>query len=297
MRWSLAVLTFCAGALSGVAAARAPALISRDDRVEVELTGAGWPLSTRVKKRLDPMRAPQHRSAAGGSRSVSPRDIANRALDFTVFIRGGPVYGAGVVIDAAGHVLTCDHVIDGVPKISVYFHEDPRPVPAKVIGRDKQLDLALLAIDAVPAAVAPIGSVVDSQMGDAVFAMGAPRKMSFSFSRGVVSYVGRSFDGTLYLQTDLPANSGSSGGPVLNDRGELIGLSSFILRGSQGLAFAVPVDYAFVRFASALSASRSAERFRGWLAARQRTEDGATSPPVPTADSPAQASSAGGAGQ
>jgi len=97
--------------------------------------------------------------------------------------------------------------------------------------------------------------------------MGAPRKMTFSLSRGVVSYVGRSFDGTQHIQTDISANSGSSGGPLLSSRGELVGISSFILRGSQGLAFAIPIDYAYRRF-PVLRGGPDGKRFDRWLASR-----------------------------
>jgi S1-C subfamily serine protease len=107
--------------------------------------------------------------------------------------------------------------------------------------------------------------------------------MSFSLGRGVVSYVGRSFDGTFYVQTDLAANPGSSGGPVLDAKGELIGVSSFVLRGGQGLSFAVPVDYAYTRFANVLGAPRDEARFARWLAAH-----GSATPAI-TADAPTRA--------
>ena len=245
---------FAMGALSGVALSSSAAREPASERVEVEHTG--WPFATSEKK-LDPTPAP-----------TATRTIARRALDFTVYLRGGPVYGAGLVLDEKGHVLTCDHVIDGVSKIDVFTHDDPTPRPARVLDRDKALDLALLRVDFVPKSTAAVASVVDVEMGDEVYAMGAPRKMSFSLGRGIVSFVGRSFDGTLYVQTDLAANPGSSGGPVLNERGQVIGVSSFVLRGSQGLSFAVPIDYAFTRFDKWLAARPDGERFTRWLAAR-----------------------------
>jgi serine protease Do len=184
-------------------------------------------------------------------------------------LRGGPVYGAGVLIDDTGHVLTCDHVVDGVEDLKAYFHARPAPSDVKILERDAELDLALLLVEDPPLVATPLhtGSVVDLSMGDVVYAMGAPRKMQFSFSRGIVSYVGRAFDGTLYVQSDLAANSGSSGGPVFNERGELVGLSSFILRDSHGLSFAVPIDYAYRRFAQ-LRGDHERSRFGIWLAAR-----------------------------
>lgn len=187
------------------------------------------------------------------------RDIAARALASTVFLRGGNVYGAGVLLDRSGLVLTCDHVIDGVQEIEASFDGDDKPLPVRVVARAKDVDLALLAIDHVPDGRAPLaqGKVASLAMGDTVYAMGAPHKMRFSLSRGVVSYVGRTFEGTSYVQTDLAASGGSSGGPVMNERGELVGVSSFILRGSEGLTFAVPIDYAYERFASELTTGRA----------------------------------------
>ena len=97
--------------------------------------------------------------------------------------------------------------------------------------------------------------------------------MPFSLSRGMVSYVGRRFERTFYLQTDLPLNAGSSGGPVLNDRGQVVAIASFVLRDSEGLAFALPIDYAYRRFAAALVAPPAviAGDFDRWLAAPERS--------------------------
>ncbi len=260
----LGISLFCLGVLTGVCAARLPepsdpssAANEPRESVAVELTG---PTTRAIEKSLDRVTAPP---ASG-----SARGLAGKALDFTVHIRGGKVYGAGIVLDKRGHVLTADHVIDGVPKVEVTFHGGSKATPAKVMDRDKKLDLALLRIDVPVRDVAPVGSVSDLSMGDEVFAMGSPRKMQFSLSRGIVSYVGRSFDGALYIQSDLPANSGSSGGPVMNDQGEVVGVSSFILRNSQGLSFSVPIDYAFVRFHKQLG-RRDTTSFDRWLDARR----------------------------
>jgi serine protease Do len=264
---------FAAGVALGAAWARSPAppAPAAPEVAVVELTAAS---AQPAVKTIDPAQVAQHSappSPAGDKpRALAPREIARRALDFTVYVRGGSVYGAGFVIDDAGHVLTCDHVVEGVKNLEVQFHGSDRRIPAKVIDRDKKLDLALLRIEGPLPAKAPLGSVLEVEMGDSVYGMGTPRKMGFSLSRGIVSYVGRSFDGTLYVQTDLATNSGSSGGPVLNRRGEVIGLSSFILRGSQGLSFAIPIDYAYSRFKSAL-AERDGSGFERWLHARRAT--------------------------
>lgn len=220
----------------------------------------------------DSTSAPSRRLAEAKSEraaaATAPREIARRALDFTAFVRGKGVYGAGVLMDANGHVLTCWHVVDGLEDIQVSF-VDGEPMPAKLLDHDKALDVALLKVDSRRIPGVKPASVNTLGMGDEVFAMGAPRKMSFSLSRGIVSYVGRVFDGVHYLQTDLPTNGGSSGGPVMNERGEVVGISSFILRNSQGLAFALPIDYALQRFSATLSETFDVSAFGAWVESRQ----------------------------
>jgi S1-C subfamily serine protease len=261
---------FAAGVAVGAAGLGlwAPSQPKAAELAVVELTAG----SARTElKAIEPTHAAQHTGAQAARTRLSSREIARRALEFTVTVRGGPVYGAGVLIDDR-HVLTSDHVVEGVKKLEVEFYGGRPAQPAKVLARDKRLDLALLEIPSAPGSrtAATLGTIVDIEMGDAVYAMGTPRKLGFSLSRGVVSYVGRSFDGTLHLQTDLATNSGSSGGPILNERGEVVAITSFILRGSQGLAFGVPIDYAFRRFRTEL-ASRDESRFERWLATHRAT--------------------------
>lgn len=208
---------------------------------------------------------------------LTPQQIAKRALQWSASIRGDGVYGSGIVVDERGYVLTNHHVIQGLDKIRVQF-VDTAELPAKVVDSDKSLDLALLKVELEtprPSA-APAGDFLSTEVGDDVFAIGSPRKMNFTMSRGMVSYVGRRVDGHYYLQSDLATNDGNSGGPVVNDRGEVIGVMTFILRDSQGLAFAVPMSYAYERFAEVLG-TRSGRidlgRFQKW---RQEQDDLAT---------------------
>jgi serine protease Do len=120
-----------------------------------------------------------------------------------------------------------------------------------VVEHDARLDLAILKIDNADTHAADnlqLGKLNELQPGDEVFSLGAPHRMTFSFGHGVVSYVGRAFQGISYIQTDLPINIGNSGGPVLDARGRVIGVSMFILRQSSGLAFALPIERAIARF-------------------------------------------------
>jgi S1-C subfamily serine protease len=218
-----------------------------------------------------------HATADGGVVTQLPtREIARRAAGYTVFIKSGRAYGAGVVFDRAGRVLTCDHVLLDREDVTVHFEGRPEPLAAKVIESDAALDLAVLQLEGgLPAGVVPaadhgVGAVGEIVRGDEVYAMGAPRKMRFSFQRGVVSFDGRPFEQLYYVQTDLAMNPGSSGGPVVDEHGRLVGIASFILRGGEGLSFALPIDYALRRF-DVLDASPAPARqarlaaFESWL--------------------------------
>jgi S1-C subfamily serine protease len=179
---------------------------------------------------------------------LSPPDIAEAARDFTVFIRADDYYGSGVLATQSGYVITCLHVVDGVNDIKVSFANGTEH-KATLVDSDVKLDLALLKIDATVQSPVKFGDAHAVRVGEDVYAFGAPRKMAFSMSRGMVSYTGRDFEGLSYLQIDLALNGGSSGGPIVNGYGEVVGISSFILKKSQGLSFALPIDYAQQRFA------------------------------------------------
>lgn len=193
--------------------------------------------------------------------------LTETAFKSTVFVEAGGSYGAGLVISTTGHILTCWHVVKDHAEVDIVL-ADGQQHRARLVDHDKHLDLAVVLIDnPVPQVQpAPLASVTSVAPTQEVFAVGAPHRMSFSLHRGIVSFVGRPFDGVLYLQTDIATNGGNSGGPVLNEKGQVIALSSFILRGTQGLAFAVPVDYAKRRFGDYFTDSRFDEvSFNEWL--------------------------------
>jgi serine protease Do len=199
-----------------------------------------------------------------------PQERIARALEYTVTLEGNGVYGSGVLLaPEAGLIVTNVHVVEEMSPPQVTFHDGTRAT-ARVVELDRALDLALLVVPAQPKRRAPAwGDVTALRPGDEVYAVGCPRHLSFTVSRGIVSYVGRDMEGTRYLQTDLPINDGNSGGPVINARGELVGLMSFVLKRSQGLSFALPVNYAADRFAARLGhyaqTAGYLDRFRRWL--------------------------------
>jgi S1-C subfamily serine protease len=203
--------------------------------------------------------AQPRRSARAKARTAAPAEpaprswseVATQAQRGTVGILAGDRYGAGIIVDRSGLVLTNLHVIQGIDKISVLLLGD-ETVDAAVVAEAADIDLALLRLPRALPDASELGSAKGVQVGDEVLAVGSPRKMFFSVSRGMVSYLNRKLDSVQYLQTDLPINAGNSGGPLLDREGKVIGVVSFILRDSQGIAFALPIDYALERFAAVL---------------------------------------------
>jgi serine protease Do len=214
---------------------------------------------------VGPRRAAAPRGRAASAQELAARElpswsqVAASAQGWTAAVRADQNYGAGVIIDHSGLMLTNLHVVDGAHAISVTpFGTDA--APAEVLDSDAELDIALLDFSRPTTNAAPIGSARSLGVGDEVLAVGSPRKMYFSVSRGMVSFPNRFLDGVEYIQTDLPINVGNSGGPLVDREGRLIGIVSFILRDSQGISFALPIDRAVARFAKQLQAKSSRNR-------------------------------------
>jgi len=169
-------------------------------------------------------------------------------------VRADQSYGAGVAVEKAGFILTNLHVVEGAKAITVTpFGADA--IAAELLDSDRELDLALLRVPGPLANEARIGHSKSLGVGDEVLAVGSPRKMYFSVSRGMVSFPNRFLDGVEYIQTDLPINVGNSGGPLVDREGQVVGVVSFILRDSQGISFALPIDRAVARFSEHLRAA------------------------------------------
>lgn len=153
--------------------------------------------------------------------------------------------GSGFIIDPDGSILTNHHVIDRAERIMVKL-SDGRTLRARVIGADPDTDVALIKVDGernLP--VAPIGDSSMLRMGEWVCAIGNPLGYEHSVTVGVVSFLGRKlFDASLdnYIQTDAAINFGNSGGPLLNVRGEVIGINSAISSRASNIGFAVPIN-------------------------------------------------------
>jgi serine protease Do len=157
--------------------------------------------------------------------------------------------GSGVVIDKDGYILTNQHVLLRSARITVTLVDD-RDFEATLVGSDADSDLAVLRVKSDrPLPVVPMGHSDDLMIGETVIAIGNPFGLSHSVTTGVISAVGRSIraeDQVYYdlIQTDASINPGNSGGPLLNIRGELIGINTAIYQKAQGIGFAIPIDRA-----------------------------------------------------
>jgi serine protease Do len=155
--------------------------------------------------------------------------------------------GSGFIIDRQGFVLTNYHVIEDADRITVTL-ADGRALKGEVVGTDPAIDVALLRIDAAgPVEPAPLGNSDDLRVGEWVCAIGNPLGYVHSVTVGVVSFMGRKlFDASLddYIQTDAAINFGNSGGPLINARGEVIGINSAISSRASNIGFAVPINQA-----------------------------------------------------
>ncbi|MCM3903133.1 MAG: trypsin-like peptidase domain-containing protein [Pyrinomonadaceae bacterium] len=168
--------------------------------------------------------------------------------------------GSGVIIDPDGYIVTNAHVIRGAHRVLVNIpaaaHDessDPslvsgrgRTVEARIVGSDSQLDLALLKVEAKGLPALPLSDYNRLRQGEVVLAFGSPEGLQDSVTMGVVSAAARQTDPDspmVFVQSDAPINPGSSGGPLVNVDGELVGINTFILTeggGNEGLGFAIP---------------------------------------------------------
>ncbi len=157
--------------------------------------------------------------------------------------------GSGFVINPDGHIVTNNHVVDGATEIKVKL-SDGRELPAKVVGRDAKTDLALLKVEATGLPVIPLGNSGELQVGESVMAIGNPFGLEQTVTTGIVSATGRVIGEGPYdnfIQTDASINPGNSGGPLINTRGQAVGINTAIFTqtgGSVGIGFAIPIDLA-----------------------------------------------------
>jgi serine protease Do len=155
--------------------------------------------------------------------------------------------GSGFVLSADGFIMTNAHVVEGADEVIVTF-TDKRELKARIIGSDRRTDVAVVKVDASGLPFVKIGDVNRLKVGEWVMAIGSPFGLENTVTAGIVSAKQRDTGDYLpFIQTDVAINPGNSGGPLLNLRGEVIGINSQIYSrsgGFMGISFAIPIDEA-----------------------------------------------------
>jgi serine protease Do len=175
--------------------------------------------------------------------------------------------GSGVIIDPSGVALTNAHVVDGATQVEVTMLDGTKH-KASVIGLDKKTDLAVLRLESggkQQFPFLPLGDSNEVQVGDWVLAVGSPFGLQATVTSGIVSAKARHIGAGPYddfLQTDAAINPGNSGGPLVNMRGEVIGINTAIVRGGSGIGFAIPASMA-KRISAQLR--ENGKVTRGWI--------------------------------
>ncbi|MCC5790295.1 MAG: trypsin-like peptidase domain-containing protein [Opitutales bacterium] len=189
---------------------------------------------------------------AENARERSVRDNVETIGEAVVQVRTPTGLGSGFVIDPSGYIVTNEHVISGERDITVILYEQRDGNLENVSFRNVRIvalnpfsDLALLKVEADREFVTvPVGSSNDLRQGEIVFAVGSPLGLERSVSQGIISLRNRALEGRLYIQTTTQINPGNSGGPLLNLRGEVVGVNNMKVSGFgvEGLGFAIPSE-------------------------------------------------------
>ena len=183
-----------------------------------------------------------------------------------------PELGSGAIVSSEGHILTNFHVISGANRVDVQL-SDGRTLPAKFLGADQQSDIAVLKIDATDLPPLKFADSNAARVGQLVFAIGNPLGLQETVTQGIISGKGRRAVAGLatdFLQTDAAINPGNSGGPLVNARGEIVGINNSILLESsgnnfaQGISFAIPSNVAMRVFDDVVKRGRIS---RPWFGA------------------------------
>jgi serine protease Do len=201
--------------------------------------------------------------------TMTPAQIAAKSTPSVVTIRTESSLGSGFVVRQDGWVATNMHVVVGGPRVTVTLRDDRELEVVEVLAASPEHDLALLRVEAKGLPVLALGDSDAMHPGDPVVAIGHPLGLEDTVSNGLVSARRKVGDGFEVLQVSAPIAPGSSGGPLINEHGEVIGIATAVLEGGQNLNFAVPIRYlrammrnpspmAFSEFATLIAQLRAA---------------------------------------
>jgi serine protease Do len=250
-------------ASAGTAGMGLPTQLSRDfETVSQQVKGAVVNINTEqiIHNTAAPMQDPFQQFFGGQSPfeyfyRQMPHDLKQKSL------------GSGFLVDPNGYILTNNHVVDNATKIQVKL-EDGRTLDAKVVGTDPQTDLAVLKINGSSFPTLHLGNSDQINVGDWVLAFGSPFGLQNTMTAGIISAKGRVIGAGPYdnfLQTDAAINPGNSGGPLVNLKGEVVGINTMIASengGFQGIGFAIPASMAGRIYDQLV---KNGKVTRGWL--------------------------------
>jgi len=170
---------------------------------------------------------------------LTPAEIGQRALPATAVLRCKDTMGSGFFI-TKDLLLTNAHVV--CPGLQVQLGK--KTLPGEVVRQDDGVDLALVKVAGAGAPRLTLGDATTLAVGDPVVLLGSPQGLGDSLQRGTVSHVGRGIMGNVYVQIDANVNPGNSGGPLLDRKGRVVGVTSMAYTGGKGIGFALPINYA-----------------------------------------------------
>ena len=253
--------------------AREPVLTSREPERASAVPGrtSGLPDFTSLIERVGPSVV----NVTTRSLVRQAPGIAERHFDVYRELMGEPTprtvtgLGSGFVLGDDGYILTNAHVVDGVDEVYVRMTGSKRELKAKIVGMDADTDIALLKVSARGLRAAPMGSSQRLRVGDWVAAIGSPFGFDNTITAGIISAKERNLPSgsrTRFLQSDVAVNPGSSGGPLVNLNGEVVGINSKIYTrtgGYMGMSFAIPIETALEVSKQLRSQGRIARGFLG----------------------------------
>jgi len=165
--------------------------------------------------------------------------IVDDVLQSVVSVQTNVGQGSGAIIDARGYIVTNVHVISGASTIRAVTYSGKTYNANTLAGYDSAADIAVLKIDATDLRALDFGDSDEVKVGEKVIAAGNPAGLSFTVTEGIVSAFRTAQNNIKYIQTDVPINPGNSGGPLINTKGEIIGVNNFKVGGFEGLGFAI----------------------------------------------------------
>ena len=194
-------------------------------------------------------------------------NVENMILSTASVYVGDATVGSAFFVTDQGHLVTNYHVTGDETNMIVQTYDGEKH-QATLVRKDPQYDLSLIQIQDRTYTPLVLGDATALSRGEPVWTIGAPRGLSFSVARGVVSFVGRNIEGKAYIQTDVAINPGNSGGPLILESGEVIGINTFILKDNEGLNFSIPINYIYMSdraiLASVTSTLEDNETMKSW---------------------------------